>query len=140
MEVRQGMSTVVLAVGPAHTLREVSARMTEKGVGAAVVLDESEQGPRVVSERDVMNSIGRGEDPDAERVADHMSDTVISASPDWSLERAAVEMSRRHVRHLVVVENGQLVGMLSMRDIVRCWTADGATSSTISPEAEQSAV
>jgi signal-transduction protein with cAMP-binding, CBS, and nucleotidyltransferase domain len=114
--------------------------MTEKGVGAAVVVDEEGQGPRVVSERDVMNSIGRGEDPDAERVADHMSDTVISASPDWSLERAAVEMSRRHVRHLVVVENGQLVGMLSMRDIVRCWTADGATSSTISPEAEQSAV
>jgi signal-transduction protein with cAMP-binding, CBS, and nucleotidyltransferase domain len=140
MEVRQGMSTVVLTVGPAHTLREVSTRMTEKGVGAAVVVDESEQGPRVVSERDVMNSIGRGEDPDAERVADHMSDTVISASPDWSLERAAVEMSRRHVRHLVVVEGGQLVGMLSMRDIVRCWTSDGATSSTISPEAEQSAV
>jgi signal-transduction protein with cAMP-binding, CBS, and nucleotidyltransferase domain len=139
MEVRQGMSTVVLTVGPAHTLREVSTRMTEKGVGAAVVVDESEQGPRVVSERDVMNSIGRGEDPDAERVADHMSDTVISASPDWSLERAAVEMSRRHVRHLVVVEGGQLVGMLSMRDIVRCWTSDGATSSTISPEAEQSA-
>jgi signal-transduction protein with cAMP-binding, CBS, and nucleotidyltransferase domain len=49
-------------------------------------------------------------------------------------------MSRRHVRHLVVVERGELVGMLSMRDIVRCWTADGATSSTISPEAEQSAV
>lgn len=140
MEVRQGMSTVVLTVGPAHTLREVATRMTEKGVGAAVVLDESEQGPRVVSERDVMNSIGRGEDPDAERVAEHMSDTVISASPDWSLERAAVEMSRRHVRHLVVVEKGQLVGMLSMRDIVRCWTSDGATSSTISPEAEQSAV
>jgi signal-transduction protein with cAMP-binding, CBS, and nucleotidyltransferase domain len=140
MEVRQGMSTVVLTVGPAHTLREVSTRMTQKGVGAAVVVDESEQGPRVVSERDVMNSIGRGEDPDAERVADHMSDTVISASPDWSLERAAVEMSRRHVRHLVVVESGELVGMLSMRDIVRCWTSDGATSSTISPEAEQSAV
>jgi signal-transduction protein with cAMP-binding, CBS, and nucleotidyltransferase domain len=140
MEVRQGMSTVVLTVGPAHTLREVATRMTEKGVGAAVVVDEESQGPRVVSERDVMNSIGRGEDPDAERVADHMSDTVISAGPEWSLERAAVEMSRRHVRHLVVVEGGQLVGMLSMRDIVRCWTSDGATSSTISPEAEQSAV
>jgi signal-transduction protein with cAMP-binding, CBS, and nucleotidyltransferase domain len=134
------MSTVVLTVGPAHTLREVATRMTEKGVGAAVVVDEEAQGPRVVSERDVMNSIGRGEDPDAEHVADHMSDTVISAAPDWSLERAAVEMSRRHVRHLVVVERGELVGMLSMRDIVRCWTSDGATSSTISPDAEQSAV
>jgi signal-transduction protein with cAMP-binding, CBS, and nucleotidyltransferase domain len=87
-----------------------------------------------------MKSVGRGEDPDAERVADHMSDTIISADPHWSLERAAVEMSRRHVRHLVVVDCGELVGMLSMRDIVRVWTSDGATSSTISPEAEQSAV
>jgi CBS domain-containing protein len=139
MEVREGMSNVVLTVGPGHTLREAARRMTEKGVGAAVVVDEEAQGPRVVSERDVMNSIGRGEDPDTELVAAHMSDNVISAAPYWSLERAAVEMSRRHVRHLVVVDNGELVGMLSMRDIVRVWTSDGATSSTISPEAEQSA-
>jgi CBS domain-containing protein len=68
-----------------------------------------------------------------------MTDKVISAAPDWSLERAAVEMARRHIRHLVVVDGGELVGMLSMRDIVRVWTSDGATSSTISPEAEQAA-
>jgi CBS domain-containing protein len=132
------MSSVVLTVGPGHTLRDAARRMTEKGVGAAVVIDEEAPGPRVVSERDILNSIGRGEDPDAERVGDHMSGSVISAAPDWSLERAAVEMSHRHIRHLVVVDNGELVGVLSMRDIVRCWTAAGATSSTISPEAEQS--
>ncbi len=68
-----------------------------------------------------------------------MSGSVISASPDWSLERAAVEMSRRHIRHLVVIDAGELVGVLSMRDIVRVWTSDGATSSTTSPEAEQAA-
>ena len=68
-----------------------------------------------------------------------MTGTVISAAPDWSLERAAVEMARRHIRHLVVVEGGELVGMLSMRDIVRVWTSEGATSSMISPEAEQAA-
>jgi len=65
-----------------------------------------------------------------------MSDTVISAAPDWSLERAAVEMSRRHIRHLVVVERGELVGVLSMRDIVRCWTSEGATSGMKPPESE----
>ena len=140
MEVRQGMSSVVLTVGTGHTLREAAARMTEKGVGAAVVMDEEQPGPGIVSERDILNSLGRGEDPDTERVADHMSDTVISASPDWSLERAAVEMSRRHIRHLVVVEGAELVGVLSMRDIVRCWTSDGATASTTSPEAESNAV
>ncbi len=140
MEVREGMSRVVLTVGAGHTLREAAQRMTEKGVGAAVVLDEEQPGPGVVSERDILNSLGKGEDPDVERVGDHMSDTVISAEPDWSLERAAVEMSRRHIRHLVVVEQGELVGVLSMRDIVRVWTSDGATASTISPEAEQNAL
>ena len=139
MEVREGMSSVVLTVGPGHTLREAARRMTEKGVGAAVVMDEESQGPRVVSERDILNSIGNGQDPDAERVADHMSDTVISAAPDWSLERAALEMSRRHIRHLVVVERGELVGVLSMRDIVRCWTSAGATSGMSSPESEAAA-
>jgi signal-transduction protein with cAMP-binding, CBS, and nucleotidyltransferase domain len=130
------MSNVVLTVGPGHTLREAAQRMTEKGVGAAVVIDDEGQGPRVVSERDILNSIGRGEDPDTECVVDHMSETVISAAPDWSLERAAVEMAHRHIRHLVVVESGELVGVLSMRDIVRVWTSDGATSAITSPEAE----
>ena len=137
MEVRTGMSNVVLTVGPAHTLREAAQRMTDKGVGAAVVIDEEGQGPRVVSERDIPISIGRGQDPDVERVADHMSDSVISAESEWSLERAAVEMARRHIRHLVVVERGELVGVLSMRDIVRVWTSEGATSGMTSPEAER---
>jgi CBS domain-containing protein len=136
MEVHEGMSGVVLTVGPGHTLREAARRMGEKGVGAAIVLDDQEPGPRVLSERDILLSLGKGEDPDTELVGDHMSDSVITAAPEWSLERAAVEMSHRHVRHLVVVDRGELVGVLSMRDIVRCWTSDGATSSTISPEAE----
>jgi CBS domain-containing protein len=136
MEVRDGMSSVVLTVGTGHTLREAARRMSEKGVGAAVVLDEQEPGPGIVSERDILISLGHGQDPDAELVGAHMSDSMITASPDWSLERAAVEMSRRHIRHLVVIDRGELVGVLSMRDIVRCWTSDGATSSTTSPEAE----
>lgn len=133
MDVRDGMSSVVLTVGPGHTLREAARKMTEKGVGAAVVIDEEAPGPRIISERDLLTSIGRGEDPDAERVSAHMSDTVITAAPDWSLERAAVEMAKRHVRHLVVVEAGELIGVLSMRDIVRCWTQEGATSGMTPP-------
>ncbi len=82
----------------------------------------------MISERDVLLSIGRGQDPDDERVADHMSGSVITAAPDWSLERAASEMAGRKIRHLVVVEGGDLVGVLSMRDIMRVWTSDGATS------------
>jgi signal-transduction protein with cAMP-binding, CBS, and nucleotidyltransferase domain len=136
MEVRDGMSSVVLTLGPGHTLREAAERMTDRKVGAAVVICDDEPAPRVVSERDILISVGRGQDPDGERVGDHMSDSVIAAAPDWSLERAAVEMSRRHIRHLVVVEGAEVIGILSIRDIIRCWTSEGATSGMISPEAE----
>ncbi len=128
MQVRDGMSEVVLTVGPTHTLREAAAMMVEKGTGAALVLDEEVPGSSIITERDLLNSVGRGEDPDSELVSAHMTDSIITASPGWSLERAAAEMSRRAIRHLVVVEDGSLVGMLSIRDIVRVWTSDGATS------------
>jgi CBS domain-containing protein len=128
MQVRDGMSEVVLTVGPAHTLREAAAMMVERGTGAALVADDEMPVPSIVTERDVLTSIGRGEDPDAERVSGHMSEGVVAAAPDWSLERAAAEMSKRGIRHLVVFEEGELIGILSIRDIVRCWTADGATS------------
>ena len=139
MEVREGMSNVVLTLGPGHTLRDAAARMVEKGVGAAVVIDDEYPGPRIISERDILNSLGKGEDPDSESVGDHMSDMLISAAPDWSLERAATEMAKRHIRHLVVVDSGDLVGILSMRDIVRVWTSEGATSGMTPPENETTA-
>ncbi len=128
MEVREGMSEVVLTVGPGHSLRDAARMMTERKVGAAIVIDEEFPGPRVISERDVLVSVGRGQDPDVERVADHMSDSVITASPEWSLERAAAEMAGRGIRHLLVTDGGELAGVLSMRDIMRVWTSAGATS------------
>jgi signal-transduction protein with cAMP-binding, CBS, and nucleotidyltransferase domain len=133
MQVRDGMSDVVLTLGPSHTLREAAQQMAEKGIGAALVADDETPVPCIVTERDILLSVGAGEDPDSERVAEHMSGGLISAAPDWSLERAAAEMSRRGIRHLVVYEGGELVGVLSMRDIVRVWTSDGATSG-LSPE------
>lgn len=127
MQVRQGMTHVVLTVGPGHTLRDVSAAMCRRKVGAAVVLDPDAPGPGVITERDVLMSVGAGEDPDTELVADHLTSNLTFASPDWSLEHAAATMVRGGFRHLVVVEAGELAGILSMRDIVRCWTGDGAS-------------
>jgi CBS domain-containing protein len=69
-----------------------------------------------------------------------MTDSMITAAPGWSLERAAMEMSRRHIRHLVVVDGPEIVGVLSIRDIVRVWTSDGATSSMTPPDREGSTV
>src|SRR5688572_247905 len=128
MQVSEGMSEVILSVGPSHTLRDAARMMAGKRTGAALVLDEESPGPRIITERDILLSVGNGEDPDTERVADHMSDSVIAATLDWSLERAATEMSRRGIRHLVVYNGPELVGVLSMRDIVRVWTTEGATS------------
>jgi CBS domain-containing protein len=126
MQVREGMSRTVLAVGPGHTLRAVARLMAQRNVGAAVVLDPDGHGPAIVTERDILLSLGAGEDPDGETVASHLTRDVVYASPDWSLEEAAAAMVRGGFRHLIVCENGETVGILSVRDIVRCWTDDGA--------------
>jgi CBS domain-containing protein len=126
MQVRDGMSKVVLTVGPGHTLREAARLMADRRVGAAVVLDPDSPGPGILTERDLMDSLGNGQDPDSERVADHLTSDIVFAAPDWSLEEAAVAMVRGGFRHLVVTTGGEVSGLLSMRDIVRCWTDDGA--------------
>jgi CBS domain-containing protein len=126
MQVRDGMSTVVLTVGPQHTLRDAAHLMSARKVGAAVVIDPDSPGPGIITERDLMESLGAGQDPDSERVADHLTASLVFAAPDWSLEEAAVAMVRGGFRHLVVTEGGDIAGILSVRDVVRCWTDDGA--------------
>jgi CBS domain-containing protein len=127
MQVRQGMSTVVLTIGPGHTLRQAAAQMADRGVGAAVVNDPDGMGPGIITERDVLISIAKGQDPDTERVAEHLTADLVFAAPDWSLEQAAVAMVRGGFRHLVVMDGGETAGILSVRDVVRCWTDDGAS-------------
>jgi CBS domain-containing protein len=126
MQVREGMSKVVLTVGPGHTLRQAATLMKQRGVGAAVVMDPESEGPGIITERDLLTSIGDGQDPDEERVSDHLTSDTVFAAPDWSLEQAAVAMIRGGFRHLVVIEGGETIGVISVRDIVRCWTEDGA--------------
>jgi CBS domain-containing protein len=127
MHVSDAMTNVVVTTGPDHTLREVARLMTARGVGAAVVIDEQQGGPCIITERDILRSVGGDESPDEERVREHLTADVIVAEPDWSLEQAASEMVHGTFRHIIVVDGGHVVGILSMRDIVRCWTADGAT-------------
>jgi signal-transduction protein with cAMP-binding, CBS, and nucleotidyltransferase domain len=128
MQVRDGMSDVSVTVGPSHTLRQAATAMVARNVGAALVIDDEAPTPGICTERDLLLSIGAGEDPDAETVGGHMTESVLTAAPDWSLEHAAAEMSRRSIRHLVVFEEGEVIGILSMRDIVKVWTSEGATS------------
>jgi CBS domain-containing protein len=129
MQVRTGMSSMVVTVSPGVTLHDAARSMAERKVGAAVVIDPEQPGPGIITERDVLQSVGSGQDPNTELVRDHLSPRITFAAPDWSLERAAEAMVAGGFRHLVVVDGGEMVGVLSMRDIVRCWVEDGATSS-----------
>jgi len=126
MQVRDGMTTVVLTVGPGHTLREAAHLMADRSVGAAVVIDPESPGPGIITERDVLDAVGSGQDPDQEHVGEHLTAQIVFAAPQWSMEEAAVAMIKGGFRHLVVTEGGEVAGLLSMRDIVRCWTQDGA--------------
>ena len=122
------MSTSVVTVAPGCTLHDAARAMAGRKVGAAVVIDPEQPGPGIITERDVLMSVGAGQNPDSEVVSDHLSPELTFAAPDWSLERAAEAMVAGGFRHLVVVDGDKMVGVLSMRDIVRCWVADGATS------------
>jgi CBS domain-containing protein len=128
MQVSAGMSERVLTVNPGLSLRDAAVAMAQRRVGAAVVIDPDQPGPGIITERDILEAIGAGQDPDRELVSEHLSPELTFAAPDWSLERAAEAMVRGGFRHLVVVDGGNLVGILSMRDIVRVWVSDGATS------------
>ena len=126
VQVKDGMSDVVVTVGPSHTLREAARLMRDRQVGSAVVSDPEQPGPGILTERDILRSIGAGEDPNTEKVAEHLTANLVFAAPDWSLEEAAAAMVRGGFRHLIVIDGGEVSGVLSVRDIVRCWTDDGA--------------
>jgi len=124
MLVRDGMSSDVLSIGPHHTLRQACEQMAVRRVGAAVVHDPDGDGIGILTERDVLQAIGAGQDPDQERVENHLTAELVFATPTWTLEQAAEAMMRGGFRHLIVLEHGEAAGILSVRDIVRCWSRD----------------
>jgi CBS domain-containing protein len=125
MQVRDAMSRMVLSVGPHHTLRQVATLMSERRVGAAVVFDPDSSGIGIITERDLLDSIGAGHDPDVERAAPHLTKDLVFAGPDWTLQEAAAAMVRGGFRHLVVIDAREVVGIISVRDIVRVWSDSG---------------
>lgn len=122
--IRDHMTSLVLTVGPDHTLGEAAKLMAERNVGAALVLDLDGNGPGIVTERDLLRCVGAGKDPATERVADYVTANVIVANGDLTLEEAADMMVRGGFRHLIVCgDHNGVAGVLSMRDIVRAWVA-----------------
>src|SRR5919199_6217815 len=114
MRVRDGMSSVVLTVGPDHTLYQAAQQMARRNVGAAIVLDPDGTGPGILTERDILHAVAAGQVCGDEKVADHLTADLVFASPEWSLEEAAVAMVRGGFRHLVVIDGGEPAGVISV--------------------------
>ncbi len=135
MHVHEVMSTRVLVVGPEHTIRQVAQLMAARRLGSAVVVDPESAGTGIITERDVLYAIGRGLDPDVERAADHLTWDVVYAAPRWTLDEAAAAMVRGGFRHLVVLEDGEVRGIISVRDVLRVWTPQSAPAAETRPAA-----
>ena len=127
MQVRDAMSSDVLTIGPTHTLRQAATQMAARRVGAAVVHDPDAGGPGILTERDVLRSLADGQDPDTELVGEHLTPDAVVATPDWDLDRAAEAMLAGGFRHLVVCDGDDIVGVLSVRDVVRVWSRERAS-------------
>jgi CBS domain-containing protein len=125
MIVRDVMSPAVVTVGPTHTMRQVAKVMAARKVGAAVVHDPDADGPGILTERDMLEAIADGQDPDSEPAANHLTRDAVVAAPDWPLLQAAQTMLSGGFRHLVVCEGDDVVGVLSVRDVLRAWTERG---------------
>ena len=125
MQVREAMSKSVLIVGPQHTLRQTAQLMAARRVGSAVVVDPEGSGVGIITERDVLNAIGANLNPDTERTAAHITWDVVYAGPTWTIDEAASAMVRGGFRHLVVLDGDEVLGIISVRDIVRVWSQSG---------------
>ncbi|MDH6225074.1 MULTISPECIES: CBS domain-containing protein [Streptomyces] len=126
MLVRDAMTKALLTVGPAHTLRQAAVLTSSRGVGAALVLDPEAARPGIPTERDILNSLGLGRNPDVERAHAHLTADVVVADPSWSIDDAVRAMAHGGFRHLVVLERGEPSGMVPVRDVLRClsrWNA-----------------
>jgi CBS domain-containing protein len=126
--VRDAMNPVGVTIGSSHTMREAARRMIAGHTGAAIVLDPELPAPGIVTERDLLRCVADGCDLDLETVGAHLTANVVYAEADWPLERAAEQMTNGGFRHVLVLEAGELIGILSMRDVVSSWVRSGAAA------------
>jgi CBS domain-containing protein len=111
------MTRALLSLGANATLGEAAAKMAERGVGAVVVL-EGERIVAILTERDVMKAVAAGQDGSAP-VTDWMTRHPDTIEPGDTTDHAASLMIHGGFRHLPVVEEGKVVGIVSIRDLMR---------------------
>jgi CBS domain-containing protein len=114
---RNHMSRDLLTVAPADRLGEVAQRMVDRDVGAVLVMEGAALAG-ILTERDIMRAVAAGIGEDTV-VSDHMTRDPETMSPDDTTEHAAVLMIHGGFRHMPLVEGDDVVGMLSIRDLMR---------------------
>ncbi len=119
MNIKDVMSSDIFIVHPEHTLREAARRMSERNIGAAIVPDTIGGRAGIITERDVLNSVAADQDPDKQLVRDNSTTHVATVPLNSSLEEAAERMLRSNFRHLLVMHGADIVGIISMRDLMR---------------------
>lgn len=122
--VRQYMSRDLLSVEAGVSLTEVAQRMVDRNVGAVLVQDGGKL-TGILTERDILRAVARGL-RDETRVADCMTSQPETIGPDDTTEHAAVLMLHGGFRHLPVTEKDELVGVISIRDLVPLLLEDTA--------------
>ena len=115
-------------MGPEHTLSEAARRIWDRGVGSAVVIS-GEGDPGIITERDLLRAIADGADPTSTKVGAYRTSNAVTITLTWHVVDAARTMIERGFRHLIVLDDaGQVVGMLSIRDMVRALLKDQQAS------------
>ena len=110
----------VFTTQPHRTLREVIGMLAEKGVGAVVVADDSMTVLGIISERDVVRVIAQnGASALDEQVTRHMTPKVTTVNREATIDQVMQTMTEGRFRHLPVVEDGRLSGIVSIGDVVK---------------------
>ncbi len=110
----------VVSVAPTASVPEIASIIASRRIGAVVVLDQAAQLAGIVSERDIVKALAaQGEAVLRLTAEDIMTKVVVTATPQTSVNEAMAMMDEGYFRHLPVVDNGTMVGIISVRDVVR---------------------
>jgi CBS domain-containing protein len=121
MTVADALRERVVAITTDQTLEEAARIMLDRGVTALAVIDVESRDPGIITERDLGRAMASDGDPRKQAVRDFLTADVIAATCDWTLERAARTMTTGHIRHLMVVDEHKVIGILSMTEVVEAW-------------------
>jgi CBS domain-containing protein len=124
VEITEVMTPASVTDRPDQTVRAAAARMWEQQTGSLLVIDDGRL-VGILTERDVLRAIGHGKDVDGTTVADIMSTDLLTVGPDTSVHDAARLMAARWIRHLPVLTDERLVGVVSLRDLAAVLAALG---------------